>query len=129
MRETIEFLKKYPFENLLLEEWNTFYTNHSELNIEPKNHLSLVDWVWLSQDFHLFVYRNILGLYKNAKKQFSITTDFEPTTIEGSSALANHLRYERDRIFVQLVKSRAIKKMNYSTVRFAGFLFLKSTEK
>lgn len=123
MQKTISFLQEYPIEDLLLQEWNQFYINRPELNIGLKNHLSLIDWVWLSQDFHLFVYRNILGLYSKQNNDLKINTNLEPITVEGNSALANHMRYERDSSFVQKIKSRAIKKNKLLNCEVCGFSF------
>jgi hypothetical protein len=61
--ETEEELRKYPLEELLLPEHNKFYEENPELELSSKRNFDKIDWVWAVQDFHLFVYRQILGLY------------------------------------------------------------------
>lgn len=124
LNETREVLSLYPVENFCLNEWNKFYKNNPELNISIKTELSDVDWVWLTQDFHLFVHRNILGLYKKKTKELKIQDVFEPTVIEGSSILAKHMRHERNSSFIRKIKEKALAENKMLNCEICGFSFL-----
>lgn len=123
MQETWNNLAQYPIENLCLTEWNKFYNNNPELNIPIKTELSLIDKVWLVQDFHLFVHRQILDLYKPKNKTIQVAEEAEPTVIEGNSVLAQHMRYERNNAFIQRIKKRAIAENKMLNCQICGFSF------
>jgi hypothetical protein len=124
MRETENILRLYPIEGFCLAEWNKFYSDNLELGIKPKTKLSKVDWVWLVQDFHLFVHRKVLGLYKKKIKKIKVAEDTEPTGIEGKSKLAPHLRYERNSGLIKKIKQRAIQENRMLNCEICGFSFL-----
>jgi predicted HNH restriction endonuclease len=128
MRQTQDELKKYPIEEIHLKVWNKYFTENPQLNINTKNTFEQVDWNWLTQDFHLFVHRNILKLYKlrNTKdgKQVNITGDFEPISIEGKSKLAVHMRYERDSGLIKKIKTQAMRANPMLNCEVCGFSFL-----
>ena len=86
LHETELELRKLPLEENHLKIWNKYFENNPELNIKPKSKFEKVDWVWLAQDFHLFVYWEILDFY-NLKKEkqhnkVSIVEDIEPVVVE-----------------------------------------------
>lgn len=124
MRETEELLKKYPLEDLCLQVWNQYYESNPEFGIKPKNTLSKVDWVWLVQDFHLFVHRKVLGLYKKKEKNISMAEHNEPTAIEGNSKLATHMRYERNSALIRKINQKAIQENKMLNCEVCGFSFL-----
>lgn len=124
LHQTKEFLSQYPIEELCLKEWNKYYKEYLELNIPLKKELSLIDWVWLAQDFHIFVFQNILDLYPIEDKNFSVAPDFEPTAIEGKSVLAKHMRYERNSSFIKSIKEKALKDNKMLNCRICNFSFL-----
>lgn len=123
MEETWNNLDKYPIEDLCLTEWNKFYNDNPELNIPNKTNLSLIDKVWLVQDFHLFVHRQILDLYKPKNKTIQVAEVEEPTAIEGNSVLAQHMRYERNNSFVQRIKKQALAENKMLNCQICGFSF------
>jgi hypothetical protein len=123
MEETWNNLGKYPIEDLCLTEWNKFYNDNPELNIPIKTELSLIDKVWLVQDFHLFVHRQILNLYKPKNKTIQVAEEGEPTAIEGNSVLAQHMRYERNNSFVQRIKKQALAENKMLNCQICGFSF------
>lgn len=111
MKETEKELKKYPIQEIHLKVWNEFYKNNPELNIKPKNEFEKIDWNWLTQDFHLFLHRKVLDLYKSKEKNTisEIVENFEPFSIEGEGKLAVHMRYERNSHLIKKIKKNAIK--------------------
>lgn len=123
MEETWNNLDKYPIEDLCLTEWNKFYNDNPELKIPIKTNLSLIDKVWLVQDFHLFVHRQILDLYKPKNKTIQVAEVEEPTAIEGNSVLAQHMRYERNNSFVQRIKKQALAENKMLNCQICGFSF------
>jgi len=125
MRETEEILKNYPVEEIHLRNWNKYFQINSHLHIKQKTKFEKVDWIWLVQDFHLFVHRNILNLYnaKGKDKNPSLIDDFEPTVIEGKSKLAHHMRYERNSKLVRKIKEAAIKSNPMLNCDVCGFSF------
>lgn len=112
LKETESFLRQFPLEEIHLTVWNEFYKNNPDLNIKEKSNFSKLDWIWLTQDFHLFIHREILKLYKPKKPgkidSKVITESFEPVGIEGNSRLAIHMRYERDSNLILKIKRQAI---------------------
>ena len=126
MKQTKIELKNYPFEEIHLKIWNSFYRNNPNLNIEIKNSFNEVDWNWLTQDFYLFVYRNVLDLYKPKDKENTKVEDeyFEPIGVEGQSKLAIHMRYERDNTFIKKIKTNAIKLNSMLNCEVCGFSFV-----
>lgn len=126
MKQTLDELKKYPIEEIHLKVWNKYFANNPDLKIKQKNAFGQVDWNWLTQDFHLFVYRKILSLYKpegKDKKQIEISDDFEPIGIEGQGKLAIHMRYERDNSLIKKIKELAIKTNPMLNCEVCGFSF------
>jgi hypothetical protein len=123
MRETWNNMAQYPIEDLCLTEWNKFYNVNPELNVPIKTELSLIDRVWLVQDFHLFVHRQILDLYKPKNKTIQVAEEAEPTVIEGNSVLAQHMRYERNNAFIQRIKRQAIAENKMLNCQICGFSF------
>ncbi len=123
LQETWEILNQYPIEDLCLTEWNKFYKENPQLSIHIKTELSAVDKVWLVQDFHLFVHRQILDLYKPKNKTIQIVEDTEPTAIEGNSVLAQHMRYERNSAFIQKIKKQALAENKMLNCQICGFSF------
>ena len=124
LKETWENLSQYPIENLCLSVWNEFYKANPELNIKVKTELSAIDKVWLAQDFHLFVHREILDLYKSKNKSIQIVEEDEPTAIEGNSVLAQHMRYERNSSFIQGIKKKALTENKMLNCQICGFSFI-----
>lgn len=78
MQETQEELTHYPIDDLFLTEWNKFYHSHPEFKIPEKDVFNQVDKVWLAQDFHLFVHREILGLYLKKTEAIKIQEISDP---------------------------------------------------
>lgn len=124
LKETEEILKQYPLEDVFLTQWNKHYLEKTELEIEPKSKLSKTDWVWIVQDFHLFTLREILEITKEENKGIKVADTSEPTTIEGNSVLATHLRYERDSSFIKRIKEKALSNNLMLNCEICGFSFL-----
>ena len=124
MQETEKILRQYPFEEFCYQEWNKYYKENPELGIEVKKNLSKVDLVWLVQDFHLFVHRQILGLYKINEEEIKVAVEVEPTAIEGSSKLATHMRYERNSSLIKKIKQHAIRENKMLNCEVCGLSFL-----
>lgn len=123
MQETWNTLSQYPIEELCLTVWNKYYGDNPQLNIPIKTELSLIDKVWLVQDFHLFVHRQILNLYKPKSKTIQVAEEIEPTAIEGNSVLAQHMRYERNNSFIQKIKKQALAENKMLNCQICGFSF------
>lgn len=123
LETTWEYLSQYPIESLFINEWNKYYKTHEELNIPLKEALSTIDKVWLVQDFHLFVHRRILNLYKPKKKEYEIQEIVEPFVIEGETILAQHLRKERNSNFIRKLKKQAIENNKMLNCEVCGFSF------
>jgi hypothetical protein len=124
LKKTEEILRQYPIEGFCLEVWNKFYKQNPELEINIKEHLSKLDWVWLVQDFHLFVHRQILGLYKKNIKEINISEEIEPIGIEGNSKFAIHMRYERNSSLIKRIKEQSIRENEMLNCEVCGFSFL-----
>ena len=125
MQETEFELKKFPIEEIHLKVWNQFYKNHPELKIQPKTSFDKVDWNWLTQDFHLFIFRNVLKLYKSKEIHltFEIIEDFEPVFVEGESKLAKHMRFERSSSLIKKIKADALKSNPMLNCEICEFSF------
>lgn len=126
MKQTQDELKKYPIEEIHLKVWNKYFADNPNLHIKQKSQFGQVDWNWLTQDFHLFVYRNVLNLYKHKgedTKPIEISDDFEPIGIEGQGKLAIHMRYERDNSLIRKIKELAIKANPMLNCEVCGFSF------
>lgn len=125
MEETKNELSKYPIEEIHLKIWNRYFTANPELNILPKMKFDNVDWNWLAQDFHIFIYREVLKLYKSKDSSNSmiIDDDFEPTIIEGQSKLAIHMRYERNSSLIKKIKENALKSNPMLNCEVCSFSF------
>ena len=119
-------LKKFPFEEIHLNIWNKFFESNPDLNIQPKSRFEKIDWVWLVQDFHLFVYWEILDFYNLKKEKKSrkptVIDDFEPA-VEGKSRLAIHVRYERNNTLINRIKENALKANPMLNCEVCGFSF------
>jgi hypothetical protein len=129
LKQTEVELKKYPIEEIHLKVWNEYFNNNPTLNIKQKKDFDQIDWNWLVQDLHLFVYRNILKLYKpkNEPKKNKIISeiqdDCEPVAIEGKSKLAIHMRYERDNSLIKKIKKKALISNPMLNCEVCGFSF------
>jgi len=120
-------LRKYPIEDIYLKVWNKYFELNPKLNIPTKQHFEQVDWNWIVQDFHLFVYRNILKLYNpNRKITSTIASNFEPIEVkEGNSKLATHMRYERNNTLIKKIKENALKANPMLNCEVCGFSFFR----
>lgn len=124
MKQTESILKEYPLEEICLKEWNKFYENNSDLGFKNKEKLEKIDWVWLVQDFHLFVYREILDLYKKKSKEVKLEDEeSESFVVEGASKLATHLRYERNTSLIKKIKEQALSENKMLNCQICGFSF------
>jgi len=123
-QETELILKQYLFEELYIEKCNQFFIDHPELNVLPKKELTKIDWVWIVQDFHLFVLRNIINKDETKGKDVIVQDENEPITVEGESSLATHMRKERDYKFIKEIKRKALLKNKMLNCEVCGFSFL-----
>lgn len=127
MKMTREILENYQIGSEYLNQWNEFYRSHSDLNIQVKSELSETDWVWLVQDFHLFVHREMLKLYQlkksSKKKKLVIQEELEFEAVEGGRKLANHLRIERNSTLIKKLKQAALDSNPFLNCRTCGFSF------
>lgn len=123
MSETERVLREYPLEELHLPKWNTFYRENPGLGLSLKNELSKVDWVWLVQDYHLFVHREELGLYGKKKGEIGLAEEFEPIAVEGGSKLATHMRSERNSSLIRRIKEGALNSNQMLNCEVCGFSF------
>lgn len=125
LAQTEKELKKYPIEAVNLNIWNKFYKANPNLGIEQKSSFDQVDWNWIAQDFHLFVHRNILRLYKqkNNTRNGQIADEIEPVAIEGQSKLATHMRYERNNSLIKKIKQKALKSNPMLNCEACNFSF------
>lgn len=115
-------LRKVELEKLLLSHWNVFYKENEALKVKPKNNLEKIDWIWLVQDFHLFIEREILKT-RNENKKCILKEDIEPQP-EGKSKLAIHIRYERNSSLIKAIKLNALvenPKLNCAVCQFSFF--------
>lgn len=132
LKQTEVELKKFPIKEIHLKVWNKFFIENPELNIDQKKDFKQIDWNWLTQDLHLFVYRKVLNLYKpkkNAEAEITIgeiKDDNEPISIEGQSRLAIHMRYERDSSLIKKIKENAIKSNPMLNCEVCGFSFFET---
>lgn len=127
LKQTEIELRKFPVKEIHLKVWNKYFKENPELNIDQKTDFDQVDWNWLTQDLHLFVYRKVLNLYK-PKDEDEITSgqiddQIEPISIEGQSKLAIHMRYERDSSLIRKIKENAIKANPMLNCEVCGFSF------
>lgn len=122
--ETEKELRKYPLEELFLPEHNKFYKENSDLKISQKRHFDNIDWVWAVQDFHLFVYREVLGLYNERVTKDDIQDEHSDEVIEGKSLIEIHKRYERNSSLVRKVKEKRIKDDPLLQCEVCGFSFM-----
>jgi 5-methylcytosine-specific restriction protein A len=129
MKMTRELLENYQIGSEYLNIWNEFYKTHPELNIQIKSEFSETDWVWLAQDFHLFVHREVLKLCKlkerAKKKNLTIQEELEFEAIEGQRILAKHLRIERNSTLIKKIKKAALVANPYLNCKVCGFSFYK----
>ncbi|TAF37218.1 MAG: hypothetical protein EAZ66_07260, partial [Alphaproteobacteria bacterium] len=127
LKQTEIELRKFPIKEIHLKVWNDFFRKNTELNIELKTDFKQIDWNWLTQDFHLFVYRNVLKLYKpkneTEKIKAEIQEDFEPVSVEGQSKLAVHMRYERDSNLIKKIKEKSLLSNPMLNCEVCGFSF------
>ncbi len=124
LRQTEVELKKYPVKEIHLKVWNKFFKENPQLNIKQKNDFEELDWRWLTQDFHLFIHRKVLNLYKSGReKNVQLQEYSEPVIIEGQSKLATHMRYERNSNFIRKIKEQAIKSNPMLNCEVCGFSF------
>jgi len=127
LQKTEDELRKFPFEEKHLSVWNKYFENNPELNIKPKSSFEKVDWVWLVEDFHYFVLREILdikNLRKGKKSKIdSVKEDFEPVAIEGKSKLAVHMLRERNSSLVKRIKDKALSANPMLNCEVCGFSF------
>jgi len=119
-------LSQYPIEELFLPVLNQFYAENSELGIEPKQRFEKVDWVWAVQDFHLFVYREVLGLYENRVSEDDVKDEVIDERIEGNSLLAIHKRYERNSSLIKKIKQQRLKDDPLLQCDVCGFSFIET---
>ena len=128
MKETEKILRQYPVENYLLKTWNQFYSSNPALKITSKQNLEKVDWIWLVQDFHLFVQREILEPnYKGKSEDYKTTPDFEikdDEIKEGRKRLVTHIQYERNPSLIKEKKDKAFQKNKMLNCEVCGFSFL-----
>jgi hypothetical protein len=128
MKETREILSHYPIENELLTQWNKFQKKNPELNYPLRTELTEVDWVWLAQDFHLFVLRRILGKIKTKriKQQLEIPDEeYEAVTKEGGRKLITHFRIERNQTIIKNIKKKALIENPFLNCKVCDFSFYK----
>ena len=127
MKQTNDILRKNITEDIHLKVLNNFFASNPELKIAEKSAFEQVDWNWLTQDFHLFIYRNILNLHKSKNKSKhpeNVDEYFEPTAVEGEGKLARHLRYERDSGLIRKLKLAALKTNPMLYCEVCGFSFV-----
>jgi len=123
-KETEEFLKSFPIEEIYLKHLNSFYQKSELKELNTKANLEKIEWVWIAQDFHLFVFRNILKLYKKKDKEIVIQDENEIYGIEGKSKLTTHLQFERNSGLIKKIKSQASKENKMLNCEVCGFSFL-----
>ncbi len=123
MQKTSNTLFQYPIEDLYLTQWNKYYSDNPQLNIPIKTKMSSIDIVWLAQDFHLFVHRQILNLYQPKGKTIQVAEEIEAEALEGNSILAQHMRYERNNSFIQRIKKQALAENKMLNCQICGFSF------
>lgn len=117
-------LIQYPIEELFLPKLNQFYRENPDINVQPKDRFDKIDWNWVVQDFHLFVYRQVLGLYKNEVAESDIQDEHIDEVVEGKSKVAIHKRYERNSALVRKVKKQRLKDDPLLQCEVCGFSYL-----
>lgn len=122
-RETQNMLSKFPLEDIYLNCWNNQILQSSNLSLGKKNTLNQIDWVWLVQDFYLFVLDRLLGNFKKNVKVQNNSFLEEPETIEGDSKLAVHMRYERNQSLIKRIKQLALKENKMLNCEVCNFSF------
>lgn len=124
--KTEEELRKYPLEELLLPEHNKFYKENPGLKISPKREFDKIDWVWAVQDFHLFVYREVLGLYDKEVTQDDIQDEHLYEKVEGKNVIAIHKRYERNSALIKKIKAKRLQDDPILQCEVCGFSFMET---
>jgi len=124
--ETEQELRKYPLEELFLTEHNKFYEENPDLKISPKREFDKIDWIWAVQDFHLFVYREVLGLYDKEVTQDDIQDEHLYEKVEGKSIIAIHKRYERNSALIKKIKAKRLKDDPILQCEVCGFSFMET---
>lgn len=125
MRKTELELRKYLPEENYLKIWNTFFAKNPDLKIHQKTHLEKIDWVWLVQDFYLFVLWEIIG-YNNPKDKKKVSKeDTKHVSTEGKRKLASHMIYERNHPFIKKIKENAFKNNLMLNCEVCKFSFYK----
>jgi hypothetical protein len=128
-KQTEMELRKFPIKEIHLKIWNKYFKENPDLNINQKSDFEQVDWNWMTQDLHLFIYRKVLNLYKPKGKYENeisigeIDHEIEPVSIEGQSKLAIHMRYERDSSLIRKIKENAIIANPMLNCEVCGFSF------
>ncbi|WKV12189.1 HNH endonuclease [Marivirga harenae] len=122
-KETERILRDFPIESLWLAEWNKFYRDNPELNVKAKDSFGKIDWAWLIEDFHLFIHREILELYKSSDTNKDVQDEGNLSTVEGKSKLSTHMQYERNPSFILNIKKSAIAKDPLLRCEVCGFSF------
>ena len=87
LQRTEEYLRDYNFPDLFLETIQSFFRENESFGIVPKTKFTKLDWVWMTQDFHLFLLRTVVspkqdkkqssGFIKSDATKFSTTTWLE----------------------------------------------------
>lgn len=126
LKETEEELKKYPIEELFLPELNKFYEENSDLKVSSKRKFDKIDWIWAVQDFHLFVYRQVLGLHDQEITKDDIQDEHVDESVEGKSVLATHKRYERNSSLIKKVKEQRLNDDPFLQCEVCGFSFMET---
>jgi len=124
--KTEEELRKYPLEELLLPEHNKFYKENPDLKISHKREFDKIDWVWAVQDFHLFVYREVLGLHDKEVTQDDIQDEHLYEKVEGKSVIAIHKRYERNSALIKKIKAKRLQDDPFLQCEVCGFSFMET---
>lgn len=121
MYKTWELIEHNIDTEYILEERNKYNKElNSEISIKNTNtnELTELDKRWLVQDFHLFIYRNILKLYNES------TFLQDSYVIEGKTQEVTHLHHERNHKIIKEIKKEALEKNKKLNCEICGFSFL-----
>ena len=123
MNEVLAIIQKYPIEQYCIEVWNKNIRQNNELKIPEKTQLEQIDWVWIVQDFFLFVHREILCLYNKDEAQIELIEHDEIEAYEGQTKLGRHIRYERNNHFIEKIKRKRLTQNKMLNCEICGFSF------
>ena len=121
---TETLLREYLDPQGFLDIWNEFSNTHQNLELPIKNSFDKIDWIWLTQDFHLFVEREILKVYGGHVDSINISDSTDVIeALEGNKKLRIHYSRERNQKLIKEIKIKALKRDQFLKCEVCSFSF------